>query len=97
MKNIQKFEDFEQRNENLYMPDAEGVPVLNDTSFNITYPHNEYKIGEKVKVSIYADKHAEKCGIIGPPKKITKDADTVFIAFDDGSSDYVPITSINRI
>ena len=97
MKNIKKFEDFEVNNENLYLPDAEGMPVLTDTSSPIKYPHNEYKIGEKVQVSVYADKHAEKCGIIGPPNKMKKDVDSVLIDFDDGSSDYVPMTSISRI
>lgn len=97
MKNIKKFEEYEVNNENLYLPDAEGVPVLTDTSAPIKYPHNEYKIGEKVQVSVYADKHGEKIGIIGVPTKMKKDIDSVLINFDDGSSDYVPMTSINRI
>ena len=97
MKNIKKYNDFEYTNENYYIPAAEGVPHLKGVDFKIKYPHNEYTIGEKVQVSIYASHYPGKKGIISPPDKLGKKLDTVKIDFDDGKSDYIPITHINRI
>ena len=96
MKKIKNFKDF-VTNENLYMPDVEHTPVLKGTSFDIKYPHNKFKIGEQVKVSIYASKYPGKTGIIAPPTKLGKKENNVKIDFIDGSSAYVPITDISRI
>jgi len=98
MKKIKSFNEYNKTNENAYIPEVENTPDLHGTSYNIKYPHNEFKPGTEVKVSIYADKNAGKKGIIGvPTKKSGFSEDSVFVLFDDGTSGYVPITDINRI
>jgi hypothetical protein len=97
MKNIKKFKEYNKTNENIYMPEVEKTPHIQGTSYEIKYPHNEFKPGTNVEVSIYADKHNNKKGVIAPPTKMGNKTDTVFIDFEDGTSAYIPITDINRI
>lgn len=98
MKRLQKFEDFNPQNENIYIPEVEGTPNLQDTSYRIYYGQKEYKIGETVQVSEHAPKHPGKKGVVIPPEKITeKTKDCVKIEFEDESSDYIPLTDILRV
>lgn len=63
----------------------------------IIYPVNEYEIGERVQVSVYAKdtEHAGKIGFIAKPKKLMEGK--VYVEFKDGKSDYFATTDINRI
>jgi len=63
----------------------------------IVYPVNEYEIGERVQVSIYAKdkKRAGETGIIVKPTKLMEGQ--VCIEFKDGKKDYFLTTEINRI
>lgn len=62
----------------------------------IIYPVNEYEIGERVQVSIYADnKRKGETGYIATPEKFVENS--VCIEFQDGKKDYFLTTEINRI
>jgi len=97
MKKIKSFKEYNKTNENIYIPEVEKTPQITGTSYEIKYPHNEFKPGTQVEVSIYADKNGGKKGIIGPPAKMGNKTDTVLVDFEDGTSAYTPITDINRI
>ncbi len=96
MKRLKRFEDFEISNENIYIPEIERTPVLKGTSFEIKYPVNEFHVGEKIRVSQYAEKYPKKRGIIAPPTNMGNKTDSLKIDFSDGSTGYVPITHISR-
>lgn len=74
--------------------------IRNDRSETKTqkliYPVNEYEIGERVQVSIYADhKRKGETGYIVAPDKVTEGK--ICIEFKDGKKDYFLTTEINRV
>lgn len=85
-------------NENYYIrTDADHSETKTQ---KIIYPVNEYEIGERVQVSIYAEdkKRAGQIGFIVAPDKVTESVvGKVCIEFRDGKKDYFSTTDINRI
>lgn len=89
LKNFDKFV-----NENYYIPGKSERPTQ-----KIIFPVDEYEIGERVQVSVYAEnKRAGEVGCICTPTKLSKENEgKVCVAFKDGKEDYFSTTEINRI